>query len=345
MKKILVIGAKGVMGKRIVALTEKLLPQVRVFKASRNVDKTDSFYRYINIFDEDSIDLALSDINLVINAVGPFFYDPTILLRSCLKKNCHYIDIAETKEFIDRVNKLANEFNTSCVLSGCSTIPGVTDVFAQGFSNKRNLSKIEVFLSVGSSNKISSTLIYSFLQPFSLELPNNAKLFSKLVEKYFNGIGKRLYGNYLSTYDLSGANVGNKIVPLNFYISFDKPFYSYLLILLSKIFPLISEELLKYLSKIFYLPTPLINAIGSPIGILLIEALGEKNEILAKIEIQAKTEGLNVPAIPTVWAAEKLLFNNISPPNKALTLDKLYNTQEILELLKKEGCEVYAEKL
>jgi hypothetical protein len=202
-----------------------------------------------------------------------------------------------------------------------------------------------VFLSVGSSNKISSTLIYSFLQPFSLELPNNAKLFSKLVEKYFNGIGKRLYGNYLSTYDLSGANVGNKIVPLNFYISFDKPFYSYLLILLSKIFPLISEELLKYLSKIFYLPTPLINAIGSPIGILLIEALGEKNEILAKIEIQAKTEGLNVPAIPTVWAAEKLLFNNISPPNKALTLDKLYNTQEILELLKKEGCEVYAEKL
>lgn len=343
MQKLLIIGATGVIGKRIVKLADGLLPQVEIIKACRKIPKQDSSFRQVDIFNQRSLEKALSDINVVINTVGPFEYNPELLLKACFKANCHYIDIAETETFIAKVEKiaLANKNSNSFVITGCSTVPALIETIAQSWKEEKNLAEIRVFLSMGSNNSVSPTLIYSLLRPLGKIDKNNRKYFSQAIKKTFPKVGKRLYGNYPSIFEHTGIKINNQQIPARFYVSFDKVIYSHLLFLASKILPKIPDNLLFNLSKIANLFTPIIKFIGSPVGILLIETLDKKQTILDNIEIRADSNGLNIPALPSVWTAKKLLENNLFFPNKILSLSDLFSPKEIFELLKKEGYKVY----
>jgi short subunit dehydrogenase-like uncharacterized protein len=43
---------------------------------------------------------ALVGVRAVINAVGPFDYDPALRVTTCLEGGCDYMDIAATPAFI-----------------------------------------------------------------------------------------------------------------------------------------------------------------------------------------------------------------------------------------------------
>ncbi len=340
MQKVLVIGATGVIGQRIVKLSERLLINTEVIKACRKIPKQDSSFRQVDIFNQKSLEKVLSDINVVINTVGPFEYNPEVLLNACFKANCHYIDIAETANFIAKVENIAFK-NSSYIVTGCSTVPALIETIAQSWKEEKNLAEIRAFLSMGSKNSVSPTLIYSLLRPLGKLDKNNRKYFSQLIKKSFPQAGKRLYGNYPSAFELTGIKINNQLFPANFYVGFDKTVYSYLLFLASKILPKIPDNLLFNLSKIANLFTPIIKSIGSSTGILLIEALDKNQNIVDKIEILANSEGLNIPALPSVWTAKKLLENNLNSLNKTLSLSDLFSPKEIFELLKEEGYKVY----
>ncbi|MFY9224038.1 MAG: saccharopine dehydrogenase NADP-binding domain-containing protein, partial [Blastocatellia bacterium] len=319
MQKVLVIGATGVIGQRIVKLANRLLPKVEIIKACRKIPKQDSSFRQVDIFNQESLEKVLVDINVVINTVGPFEYNPELLLNACFKANCHYIDIAETANFIRQVENIAFK-NSSYIVTGCSTVPALIETIAQIWKEEKNLAEIRAFLSMGSNNSVSPTLIYSLLRPLGKLDKNNTKYFAQLIKKSFPQAGKRLYGNYPSAFELTGIKINNQLFPANFYVGFDKTAYSYLLFLASKILPKIPDNLLFNLSKIANLFTPIIKSIGSPTGILLVEALDKNQNILDKIEILANSEGLNIPALPSVWTAKKLLENNLNSLNKTLSL-------------------------
>jgi len=340
MQKVLVIGATGVIGQRIVKLAERLLTNTEIIKACRKIPKQDSSFRQVDIFNQESLEKALAGINVVINTVGPFEYNPELLLNACFKANCHYIDIAETANFIAKVKNIAFK-NSSYIVTGCSTVPALIETIAQSWKEEKNLAEIRAFLSMGSNNNVSPTLIYSLLRPLGKLDKNNKKYFAQAIKKSFPQAGKRLYGNYPSAFELTGIKINNQLLEANFYVSFDKPIYSYLLFLASKILPKIPDNLLFNLSTIANLFTPIIKFIGSPVGILLIEALDKNQNILDKIEILANSEGLNIPALPSVWTAKKLLENNLNSLNKTLSLSDLFSPKEIFQLLKEEGYKVY----
>lgn len=342
MQKVLVIGATGVIGQRIVKLAKRLLTNTEIIKACRKIPKQDSSFRQVDIFNQESLEKVLVNINVVINTVGPFEYNPELLLNACFKANCHYIDIAETKQFISQIENIAllNK-NSPYIVTGCSTVPALIETIAQSWKEEKNLAEIHAFLSMGSNNNVSPTLIYSLLRPLGKLDKNNKKYFAQLIKKSFPQAGKRLYGNYPSAFEQVGIKINNQLFPANFYVGFDKTAYSYLLFLASKILPKIPDNLLFNLSKIANLFTPIIKSIGSPTGILLIEALDKNQNILDKIEILANSEGLNIPALPSVWTAKKLLENNLNFPNKILSLSDLFSPKEIFQLLKEEGYKVY----
>ncbi len=124
MKTLLVLGASGEMGRRVVRLSRSLLPGVRVVEASRHADPGDPDRRRVDIHDHGSLRRALEDVDAVINAVGPFDYDPTPTVTACIESGCHYIDLAETAEFIEAVERATRDRceggRRACVVSVCS---------------------------------------------------------------------------------------------------------------------------------------------------------------------------------------------------------------------------------
>src|SRR5581483_4959505 len=108
--QLLVLGATGVMGQLIVALARRLLPDVTVLRGWRRARpdlEPDS--RAVDLHDPASLRAALAGVAAVINAVGPFDYDPAPLVRTCLQAGCHYVDIAETPAFLDAVETAARQ--------------------------------------------------------------------------------------------------------------------------------------------------------------------------------------------------------------------------------------------
>lgn len=103
MNTLLVLGASGEMLRRVVRLARSLLPGVRVVEASRHPDPGDPDRRRVDIHDHGSLRRALEDVDAVINAVGPFDYDPTPTVTACIESGCHYIDLAETGAHLNRV--------------------------------------------------------------------------------------------------------------------------------------------------------------------------------------------------------------------------------------------------
>src|SRR4051812_13655002 len=80
MKMLLVLGASGEMGRRIIRLARRLLPGVRVVEASRHPNPGNPDQRRVDIHDHDCLSRALRDVDALVNAVGPFNYDPTPLV-------------------------------------------------------------------------------------------------------------------------------------------------------------------------------------------------------------------------------------------------------------------------
>src|SRR5262249_35249739 len=102
MKRLLVLGATGVMGRLLVPLCRRLLPETEVLQASRHAPPA-ADQRTVDIHDPESLRRGLAGIDAVINSVGPFDYDPRPLVTACVTAGCHYVDIAETPDFIAAV--------------------------------------------------------------------------------------------------------------------------------------------------------------------------------------------------------------------------------------------------
>lgn len=345
-KRLLVVGASGEMGRRIVTLADRLLDDVQVVAGThRREVSNDLETRRIDILGSAaSIAQSLNGIDAVINAVGPYNYDPTNLLLACLESGCHYVDLAETPEFISRLNEFAKgEFvshQSPYVLTGCSTIPALVQVLAQSWRKNQEIASTRVFLSIGSANPASPGLLYSVLRPMGRESLDGRRYFSKLVRKRFQDGDTRLHGRYPSTIDTDGLLVGDRRFPAKLWFGFDKTLLNIGLHLMARPLSICSDGLLLKLCG-FSLPlVALLSRLGTPRGFLSIEGLDSQGRLVAEIQVRARTEGLNIPALPSIWAVQKLLGEGGEPPGGVVTLDRLVTSSEAMEWLAHEGYDV-----
>ena len=124
----LIVGAGGTLGARIVRLLESSAPGVRVIPASRRGPATlGPEARRVDIHDTGTYAGALEGVGAVVNAVGPYRYDPTPLVRLCVEHGVHYVDLAEGPHFLEQVRLASAEAEAAgvAVVSGCSTVPGL----------------------------------------------------------------------------------------------------------------------------------------------------------------------------------------------------------------------------
>lgn len=338
MKTVLVLGATGLMGKRVYDLACRLLPDANITSGSRH-GGSDKNSRSVDIHSPPSLKQALTGADIVINAVGPYTYDPTPLISACFENGCHYIDIAEVPAFIERVYAVASTCQkrtekSIAVLPGCSTVPAMIEVIAAAWERDPALDHIRAYLSMGSKNPISPALVYSLLLPLSRHHP---RAFTRLAHKRFDAETSRLFGAYPSPFDASGLRLKNKTVPAEFAICFDRALYSLVLWIMARILPVVPDALIKTLCHLSPPVMPLVNLLGTFRGILVVEGLDAQGNILHTERIQAERDGLNIPALPSVWAARELLTH---PHSQARRLIELLDASQMADALLQEGYQV-----
>jgi hypothetical protein len=338
MKTLLVIGATGEMGRRIVALTGRLLPDVRILRGSRRAaPETEPDARAVDIHDAGSVRRALADVQVIINAVGPFEYDPAPLLRGCAEAGCHYVDIAETPAFIAAVERLAGGQPVAAV-SGCSTVPGLVEVLGQRWAGRDEVRRVRVLLGMGSANPVTPALLYSLLMPLGSRAPDGSRYFDRLVRKRLRSLPSRLYGRFPSPFDAGGIRIGGRVLPATFFAGLDRTAAVHALWCAARVVPHLPRGTLARLCGLAQPVMPLVRALGTFVGVLSVEALDEQGRLVDEVEVRAAREGLNVPALPSVWAARRLLAEE--PPSGPLRLEELVTPQEAVEWLRAEGYRV-----
>jgi hypothetical protein len=337
MKTLLVLGATGVMGRRVVALARRLVPDARVLQGARRVaPEAGADARAVDIHDPNSLRNALAGVQVVINTVGPFDYDPAPLLSGCAEAGCHYVDIAETPAFVAAVERLAG--HKTAAVSGCSTVPGLVEVLAQQWSGRDELQAVRVLLGMGTANPVSPTLLFCLLEPLGSQTPDGDRYYRRLVRKRLRGLPARLYGRFPSSFDGQGIRIGTRILPATFHAGLDRGAAVYALWAAARVVPHLSRRTLSWLCRMAQPVMPLVQALGTPVGVLSVEALDREGRLLAEVEVRAAREGLNVPSLPSVWAARCLLAGE--PRSGPLRLEQLITPREAAGWLREEGYRV-----
>jgi hypothetical protein len=289
--RVLVAGGRGFIGRRVVRLLKQTLPDADALTAGRSSSND----RILNVRTPDAA--VLEDVDVLINCVGPFTYDPKPLIDACVSQRVHYLDLAESNDWIAQASTIAAD---TAVVPGCSSVPGLIQIFAQRWRDNPQVAKLRAQLSIGTSNPGSRTLLYSMLDPVG-----RRGCFGNTWLREHADLPARCYAGYPAGVD--HVSLGDQTVPLEFGFGFDRRFYTWWLWLTSPLVGLTPRPLLKLQARMLSLFLPLARPFGTKIGILAVDALDAESSLIDSLEVRASENGLNVPAWPSVWATEELL--------------------------------------
>ena len=138
-KRILLLGAYGNFGRHITAslAAEADLQLILAGRSRQKCNALAADYQnvsnppFVEIFDiQKNLIEKLQTIkpDIVIHTCGPFQAQNYTVSRACIEYGCHYIDLADGREFvanISRLNKQALKNNVS-IISGASSVPCLT---------------------------------------------------------------------------------------------------------------------------------------------------------------------------------------------------------------------------
>jgi hypothetical protein len=255
-------------------------------------------------------------------------------MRACLDHGVHYVDIAETERFVSRAAALqAEEHPKHATVSGASSVPGLIQIFARRWDDDPPAS-VRAQLSIGTNNPASATLLRSMLSPIGQRVPGDGSYFDHTWLRAHPGLPARRYGPYPC--GLRTLTSGERELPLRFGFGFDRRLYTVALRLLAPLIALIPRAVLRLGAVVGAALSPVARPLGTKIGILALDALDAKGEVIDTVEIRAHAEGLDVPAWPSVWATEELLARG----GPASNLADLITPEVATEKLRAVGFEV-----
>jgi hypothetical protein len=317
MPHVLLLGASGGMGRRIAALWESqgiptpLRLGVRRRQALANLGP-DAPVVVARLDEPASLRGALSGVAVVINAAGPYAYDPAPLLDACAAAGAHYVDLASEPEFLAAVRAWAGRREARIALCpGASTVPGLVELSAAHLAGLLGAAPpaFEVFLSMGSANPLTPALLASLTLQLGVPLrcPEGGASYRQLRRRRLHGLGWRLFGRYPSPFDEQGLDLGDRRVHTQFWVGFDRSWIVYALRAVSYLRPRFRDRTWVALAGKARPLLALANLAGGRAGGLRVEAPGGAGDVRGAVNYLAPREGLNIPALPAVWAARALL--------------------------------------
>lgn len=338
---VLVLGARGALGSRAARLLAAGLPAARVLGASRRGEAAlGPGARAADVRRREGLARALEGVDLVVNAVGPYAYDPAPLVEACVAARAAYVDLAEDAAFAAALRAAAVRAGAEAAgvafVPGCSTTPGLVEVLAQRFAALPALASVAAYLSLGSGNAPSAGLLAGLLRPLGRRLPDGGRAFGRVVRRDAAG-RRRAFGRFPSGLAGELARVGAREVPLRFHAGFDRAALVHALRLAAPALAALPSPVLAPLARALLPVAHLACGVGTPLGVLRVEALDARGAELAAVEVVAERAGLDVPAAPCVWAARAL---RAGARTGVLRLADLVAPDEAVAALRALGCTV-----
>ena len=343
-ESVLVLGAGGALGRRVARLLAGGLPGARVVPASRRGPAAlGPGARVADVGDAASLARALAGIDLVVNAVGPYRYDPGPLAEACVAARAHYLDVAEDAGFIAALGGAAERAGAASAgvafVPGCSTTPGLVELLARACAHVDGLAAFDAWLSLGTRNPVSAGLVQGLLRPLGRPAPGGGHWFDGVV--WHRADGRVLaFGRYPSGLPGERVRVGGRELPVRFHAGFDRAAFVRALALAAPRLAAVSDERLRRLARAALPAAQLVRLLGSPRGAFRLEARSASGEVAAAVEVVALREGLDVPSAPPLWAARAL---RAAPRGGVLCLADLVSRAEALAGLAALGCAVREE--
>jgi hypothetical protein len=341
---VLVVGATGELGQRICRLLRRWTPSVRVVGANRSGRGHPDFpVHRVDVGDERSLAPVLRGVSLVVNAVGPYLYDPAPLVRACVRARAHLVDLAEDLAWVGAVAEAASRAGAGAagvaVVPGCSTVPGLVALLAQRFAGRGDVAELFALLSLGSANPPSRGLLAGLLAPLGRRMPQGGRCFGALLRAEASDGRRLLAGSWPAPVPRSGLRVGGRRVPLRFGVGFDRRALTLALRVGAPLLGRLPARSMPGLAGALVPAARIVRRLGTPRGVLLLRALGRDGAELGRVEVTALANGLDVPAAPVVWVVECLLAGGLAGGG-VLGLEDLVTPSAALSWLRDAGYEV-----
>jgi hypothetical protein len=333
---VVVLGASGTLGRRVVRLLEAD-PPLRVIGAARRPGALPTREaRRLDLDDPASFSGALEEAGVLVHAAGPFDHDPTALVAACLTAGVHYVDLAEDATFVGRVRDAARrQSGPARAVPGCSTTPGLVALLARRFA-ALDVHAVEAHLLLGSGNPVSVGLLHGLLRPLGSPAPGGGRWFDALSSFAFADGRAGTFGPYPIAL-AEGLGLGGRVVPVRFFTGFDRRLVNRALWLAARLVPRLDEGSLRRLVAGALPVARLAGRLGGAEGRLAVRALDAGGREQGRVEVHARREGLDVPAAPAAWAVRRLLEYADAWPAGALRLDQLVAAEFALDWLRAHG--------
>jgi hypothetical protein len=325
-QKIVVLGGYGIFGSLI---SDQLVDSAKVLIAGRNrkmgekfADSIGADFVLCNAKDKGSLQKAISGAFIVINASGPFLPNDYSIPHTCVEENCHYIDLADSREYVKEFNQLDRLAKTKEIFActGASTAPAVTYALISELDAQfRDIHSIKIYLSAGNKNKAGVSTLESILSyvgvPVQVWRNGQWEMFSGWslpeVVNFPPPVGKR----FVQLCDVPDLALFPKLFHANevvFKAGVELPIFNIglsVLVQAKKYFPQIN---LTPLARPLVRLSQLFKSFGSFSGGVLVELRDKKgnSKTLAFVTSQ---NGPRLPAAPSVLLAKKLLSKG--PPD------------------------------
>jgi len=177
--RVLVLGGYGTFGARICgALAED--PSIELIVASRDGHRASAFAarlaqqvaRTVDWIACDALSAGFGDTfvetapRLVIHTAGPFHEQDYAVARACLAAGVHYVDLADSREFVAGIGTLDDAARERGVLltSGASTVPALSTAVVDDFRGEfRRLDSIDIGISPGNQTPRGPAVVATIL--------------------------------------------------------------------------------------------------------------------------------------------------------------------------------------
>lgn len=350
-QRILIIGGYGNFGSFITKSLAKE-PNIQVIIAGRSLKKAQDLASNISTFNpaecvELDINLLSTEVlskinpNIVIHTSGPFQSQSYDVAKACMNLGCHYIDLADGRDFVSNVKELDSlaKKQNSLVISGASSVPCLTSAIVDHYKSEfLELEELDYGITTAQKTARGLATTAAILgytgKPFET-LVNNKKAciygWQGIRFRKYKKLGWRLLGN-CDIPDLElFPNRYEGIKTIRFYAGLEIPFIHVTLWVLSW---LVRVGLIKNLQKFapLLLKTSfLFDWLGSSNSAFHMQMTGTDNNGRKKtktFELTARSgDGPYIPCMPAILIAKKIVNEEISlkgayPCTDFITLDE-----------------------
>ena len=162
MHTVLVIGGYGFFGSRVCS-TLAQSPSVRLLIVGRNRDRARHAAQMLNLSAEQGVGVDVGDphfasrlsqmgVDTVIHTAGPFQGQDYTVARAAIEARCHYIDLADGRQFVGGIDTLDTEAKAQgvTVISGASSVPALSSAVVEKYLPEfQDLRSIAIGISSG----------------------------------------------------------------------------------------------------------------------------------------------------------------------------------------------------